>query len=555
MLRRRVRWTLPLGLLLLAQAPSPVAAQRLLPIDSTQQCRGERIASISYRVIRRPLLSERLGTVARLVDGALGILQPPTRARVLGRYLLVREGGVCVEQARQESERLLRAQPFISDAAIRAIPVAPGLVRLSVESVDEYVIYLEGWGVRGVPAGLEIGSGNVAGSAVSMRGLVEIGRGQEFGWGLRYTDHQFLGRPIILDARVRSRPLSDVRSVSLAKPWFTNRQRDNWQLVLSDSKGLYTFRDPVVRDISIDYRRQVAAARWERRLGDLGAPLTIGAFGDFEVADGVRTLLIRDRPIVVPTPAPLQRYGRYEAARIGVTMGVRRIRFRPIRGLGALSATEDVPIGLDAVGGVQVAVPTLLPVPSDRMTMLAVSGGVGGASSLLRWSFKGEWVSARRDLFPAQTNLEGRLGWSGKLTERHLTQLVVHGASARHVRFPLQHTLRDDIDGLLGYRTANLGGGSRVVAAFEERHRLPIPTNRLEVAVSALAQTGRLWAGDTPYGTTTPWYQAVGGAVMISYPAGARQALRIEYGRPLNAPAGLQRHELRVVYADVTGRF
>jgi hemolysin activation/secretion protein len=189
------------------------------------------------------------------------------------------------------------------------------------------------------------------------------------------------------------------------------------------------------------------------------------------------------------------------------------------------------------------------------MTMLAVSGGVGGASSLLRWSFKGEWVSARRDLFPAQTNLEGRLGWSGQLTERHRTRLVVHGATARHVRFPLQHTLRDDIDGLLGYRTTNLGGGSRVVAAFEERHRLPIPGQLLEVAVSALAQTGRLWAGDTPYGTTTPWYQAVGGAVMISYPAGARQALRIEYGRPLNAPAGLQRYELRVVYTDVTGRF
>ena len=100
MRRRRLRWTLPLGLLLLAQAPSPVAAQRLVPSDSTQQCRGERIASISYRVIRRPLLSEWLGAVARLVDGALGILQPPTRARVLGRYLLVREGGECVEQAR-----------------------------------------------------------------------------------------------------------------------------------------------------------------------------------------------------------------------------------------------------------------------------------------------------------------------------------------------------------------------------------------------------------------------------------------------------------------------
>jgi len=549
-----------MGLLLLVHAPSPVAAQRLVPVDSAQQCRGERIASISYRVIRRPLLGERLGAVTGLVDGALGLLQPPTRVRVLGRYLLVREGGVCAEQARQESERLLRAQPFISDAAIRAIPVAPGLVRLSVEAVDEYVVYVEGWGVKGVPAGLEIGSGNVAGSALSMRGLVEIGRGQEFGWGLRYTDHQFLGRPIILDARVRSRPLSDVLSVSLTKPWFTNLQRDNWQLVLSDSKGLYTFRDPVVRDISIDYRRQLAAARWEHRLGDLGAPLTIGAIADYEIAEGVRALLIRDRPIGVPTPAPLQRYGRYEAARVGVTMGVRQIRFRPIRGLGALSATEDVPIGIDAVGGVQVAVPKLLPVPSDRLSMLAVTGAVGGASSLLRWSFKGEWISARRDgtgrdLFPAQTNLEGRLGWSGKFTEGHLSRLVVHGATARHVRFPLQHTLRDDTDGLLGYRTANLGGGSRVVAAFEERHRLPIPGNRLEVALSALAQTGRLWAGDTPYGTTTPWYQAVGGAVMLTYPAGARQALRIEYGRPLNAPPGLQRNEVRLVYADVTGRF
>ena len=72
--------------------------------------------------------------------------------------------------------------------------------------------------------------------------------------------------------------------------------------------------------------------------------------------------------------------------------------------------------------------------------------------------------------------------------------------------------------------------------------------------LAAVAQTGRLDAGDAPYGTSTTWRSGVGAALLLSL-TGARQMLRIEFGAPLDPMRGQQRTEWRFVYSDFTTRF
>lgn len=536
------------------QAQVPVQAPTPAPAELADACEGRRIVDVTYRASRRELIPRRFDPVARVAQGVVDVLQPPTRNRLVSQFLLLAKGGVCSEQARAESERILRAQPYISDATIRVVPVAPDAVRLEVETIDEYVLYFESWGWRGVPAGLEVGTGSVAGSGKSARTLVEVGRGGELGWGLSYTDFQFTGRPLTFAARVRSRPLADLAAVSLARPWYSNYQRDSWRLELTDGKTLFTFRDPVIRDISVDYRRTIATADWTRRLGGVNAPLVVGLGADAEVADLERVVQIRDRgPIpVAPTPE-LSRYRRYEATRVGGTIGVRQLRFRPVRGLGSLSATEDVAVGVEAWVSARFGVPALQRDPADRTLGLSAAGAVGRASTLLRWRAGADWTSARPGTLPAQSNLSIRAAWSSSLAPGHLSLFTLRGQHARNTRLPTQLDFRDDRDGLLGFRSSNLGGSQRVIAAIEERHRLPVP--RVELALAGLAQAGRLWAGDAPYGSDTRWHYGVGGALLLAYPAGSKQTLRVEFGVPVNPIVGLQQREFRLVFSDFTGRF
>jgi hypothetical protein len=539
---------------LLCQRPALLAAQPQAPAEVADGCQGRRIVDVTYRSSRRELIPRRFDPVARIAQGVVDVLQPPTRTRLVRRFLLLAEGERCDEQARVESERILRAQPYISDATIRAVPVGPDAVRLEVETIDEYVLYFESWGWRGVPAGLEIGTGSVAGSGKSARTLVEVGRGGEVGWGLSYTDFQFAGRPLTFAARVRSRPLADLAAVSLARPWYSNYQRDSWRIELTDGKTLFTFRDPVIRDISVDYRRRLATADWTRRLGGVNAPFIVGLGADAEVADLERVVQIRERGPIAVSPTPeLARFRRYEATRVGGTVGIRQLRFLPVRGLGALSATEDVAVGVEGWVSARLGIPALQRDPVDRTLGLSTAGAVGRASSLLRWRAGADWTTARPGTLPAQSNLSVRAAWSTSLAPGHLSLLTFRGQQARNTRLPTQLDFRDDRDGLLGFRSSNLGGSQRVIASFEERHRLPVP--RVELAMAGLAQVGRLWAGDAPYGSDTPWHYSVGGALLMSYPAGAKQTLRMEVGAPLNAPPGLQRLEFRLVFADFTGRF
>jgi hypothetical protein len=154
-----------------------------------------------------------------------------------------------------------------------------------------------------------------------------------------------------------------------------------------------------------------------------------------------------------------------------------------------------------------------------------------------------------------ESSIGGRTTLALKRSVRHLTSLSVAATNVRNARIPTQFTFRDDVTGLIGYRSSNAGGAGRLIVSAEQRHVIPLTTRRAEVAVAALSQAGRLWAGDAPFGVTTPWRMSVGLAVMVAVPAGAKQMLRAEIGFPIDPPPGLPRRDILIIYGDRTGRY
>ena len=55
-----------------------------------------------------------------------------THKEIIERFLLLHAGDQCEELRRVESERILRAQPFLADASVYPIPAGLGQVDLVV---------------------------------------------------------------------------------------------------------------------------------------------------------------------------------------------------------------------------------------------------------------------------------------------------------------------------------------------------------------------------------------------------------------------------------------
>ena len=116
---------------LLCAGASPLAAQRTTGLVP---CRGQRIDSIS--------IDAQAPTVAGLrrvpvVGNVVRETHVVTRDEIIRRFLLLHVRGRCSELRRAESERILRAQPFIADANIDVVGNARGGVNLEIHTIDE----------------------------------------------------------------------------------------------------------------------------------------------------------------------------------------------------------------------------------------------------------------------------------------------------------------------------------------------------------------------------------------------------------------------------------
>jgi hypothetical protein len=533
--------------------PARLAAQHLEPASDAEHCHGERIVAISHHGIRRNF-DGMLGQLGATATDVMRYTQPLTPSHVVIRYLLLRVGDVCDEQRRQASETILRSEPFISDAVIRVHPTGGGNATLQVETIDEYVVHVEGWGLTGVPAGFDIGTSNLFNGARSLSVLAEYGRGGDIGSGFKFEDHQAFNAPLDLTLQEAIRPLGKNWSASLSQPYLSDYQPSSWQVDGGYENGYIGYHSPSFGEEYINYERRSWGFGGVTRVSWLPRSIQLGAFLDGEEANALRTTTLGvDGVVTTPDPFLLQQFQDFEAVRLGVAAGYRSIHPRPVRGIDALSAPQDIPFGgYLFVVGLQ-SLPVVEHDTPDWIVQTSAGGAIGSDWSILQAAGGTETRLPRTgDLLP-QSTAEGRIAWTGKTSLEHKTSVSLEFAGGWRTRIPTQVTFRDD-DGLLGYRSSDLGGGERTIVRLEDRYMIPSPSSHVELALAGLFESGRLVAAGAPYGITTPWLYSAGAALIVAVPSGSKQTLRIEWGKALN-PYGATVGEWRIVYADRTRSF
>src|SRR5688500_11238147 len=140
----------------------PLAAQ---PVVGTAGCDGLVVSDVS--IDTRPPDLSGFTRRWRALD-VLNDLHVTSRPAMIRRFLLLQLGDECTELRRAESERILRAQPFLSDATVVAVPDGVGGVRLHVITIDEFSV-LGAAGARSESpylSRLKAGDGNFFGQGV-----------------------------------------------------------------------------------------------------------------------------------------------------------------------------------------------------------------------------------------------------------------------------------------------------------------------------------------------------------------------------------------------------
>ncbi|MGH7488994.1 MAG: hypothetical protein ACREMY_25840, partial [bacterium] len=157
-----------LVLLFAAASATRVEPQSLNGLPVT--CKGERISRID--IDANPPFRITGNNVWQRAGRFAAKQHVTTKATVIRRYLALQLGDACTEVRRAESERILRAQPFIADASVLAYADGNGGVILSVTTVDEVSIILGGTVTSASPhlRGILLGEDNLAGSAIHADG-------------------------------------------------------------------------------------------------------------------------------------------------------------------------------------------------------------------------------------------------------------------------------------------------------------------------------------------------------------------------------------------------
>jgi hypothetical protein len=220
------------------------------PPAGTASCAGRIVSAIAVTPHAPTFLAfpRRLRPLAR---GA-GLHHTTTRAEVVQRFLLLRVGAPCTERRRAESERVLRAQPFLAAATVRTVVEADGRVRVEVETVDE-IPTVVGLGVRGgVPSRIRLGNGNVDGQGVQLAAHAQRGFGYRPGAGLQVVDHAAFGGPIRLALVAERKPLGGVLSLAAGHAFLTDLQRTAWHVGYAAERGYTGLMRPSGDGLSLD---------------------------------------------------------------------------------------------------------------------------------------------------------------------------------------------------------------------------------------------------------------------------------------------------------------
>lgn len=519
-------------------------------------CRGQRVDSITVDAQAPTVVGLRRVPVIGPVVRDLHVV---TRNDVVRGYLLLKVGDRCNELRRSESERILRAQPFIADATVEVVANDRGGVDLNVTTIDEASIILSGALATDAPnvRGLKLGSGNLSGLGISTTAAWRHQPYFDDRLELRVSDYQFAGKPNVLNLSITREPLGRDDRAELTLPFRTDVQRFAWRTLLGESRGHAMFSQRDSGRLILGYAREFAEAGGIVRVGP---PLKLGLFGLSMTSERAYpdsgAELITTTGFRPDTAALLgSRFRETRSTRLNALIGLRGLKFIRVRAFDALRGTQDIPLGLQVGTMVGRSMHALGATSNDifMASDLYVGFGTPRLTYQLQLQGEGRRVSGN----PVWDGLvgSGRLTRHARPTNDRTSVFSLEWSGTSRVLLPHALYLGMGDAGLRGFRDATSIGGRRVIARLDEQLYLGTPFNFGDMGASVFADAGKLWAGDVPYGMTTPVRASLGGSIRLAVPARSTKTWRLEAALPLNPEPGGNKWELRLSHRDISSFF
>lgn len=531
------------------QKQPPVSSQGRLPVAG---CAGQPISDII--VITQPPFTDRLPTRLEWVRRTVRRTHVNTQDDVVRRFLLMKVGEPCNQIRRAESERILRAQPFLVDARIRVYDDEAGGVRLEVETRDDFSLVFEPMLQAQAPMlrGMRFGDSNLGGSATLAAINWRDGGAYNDVLGVALENYAFgQGRNEFRLAAQRNRFGQDMR-LELIRPYYTDLQRYAWVGSLSGTREPMELRRGELPRNALTVRREFANVGAIARVGPVGRLRLVGASITREAqrTDGQSLLLTRDGVQADTTGAPVPTFRAQRVVRANALLGVRAIRFVRVEGFDALNGAQDVRVGMQLGLVAGYSIPVRQARDRDAFVAANLYGGYGGARSFV--GLQGV-TEARYDRdTKAWDNFvtSGRLAWYFRPAVRQTTVVESEWSAGRDMRVPFQLSLADRDGGIMGHRRSSQAGARRLVLRAEQRLVVPTRLNVADVGLAGFAQAGRLWGEQSvPYSLETPWRGAVGFSVLAAVPPRSRRLWRVDFALPVGSDPQ-RRFEVRFTSVD-----
>jgi len=522
---RHAPWIL--AVLLVMAPPSPALAQ----------CVGQIVSAIA--IVARDPSFIRVPRPLRPIARGVGLHHTTTKQDVIGRFLLLSVGQPCTERRRAESERILRFQPFLADATVRAFPDDVGGVRIEVETIDEIPTVFTLRLRDGRPVALRVGNSNVAGRGVFLAIRGERGLAYRDGMGVQLVAYQAFGRPYTLELVADRTPLGSTVSFALGHPFITDLQRSAWHVGFRDLHDYTLFLRPDGQAIALGARRRFADVGAVVRIGVRRRSAFLGALVTEErMTVAAQPVIVSDSGLVADTSMPIAGpFASVHNVRLNAVVGLRSIAFLTVRGFDALTGVQDVARGVlfGAVAG--RSVPWFGAGDNDLFFAVDFYAGLGSASSFAGLRVEGE---TRRDQNTDRWSSmigSGRLAWYFKPSAASVLISSGEFAGGRLARFPFQLRLGDREGGVRGYAASRVAGGVRTVAHLEARQSIGQLSRHLALGLTSFAAAGRVWAADAPFGVDSRVKVGVGVGLLAAIPPRSRQLWRLDVAVPVSADA------------------
>jgi hypothetical protein len=498
--------------------------------DTTSRaCEGRIVDQVVVRAGRPAFTgtSKKWREVAR----AMGLHHTTTREEVIESFLALHVGRPCTEFRRAESERVLRAQPFLSDATVRVVADSTGKVTVIVATVDEVPV-LANVRFRGIkPEALTLGNGNIGGNALRLVGHVESGANYRTSLSAALTKNSMFGHPYLATLAVDRYQVGSLVVGEFGHPFYTDLQRVAWTMFFASGNNFPLFERPAGDALALPSSGEIWNVSTNTRVfGTTTVTLFGGAMGGRQFTPNDRGVVISDTGIVGDTGvALLFRYRPFRVGRLGLIAGIRRVNYQTVYGFDALVGGQDVARGGMLAAYVGAGVPALG--EADMLVSSAFYVGAASANSLIATSAQTEARRAPNGDWDSIIGSARTAFYWGK-APGVVFQLDDQFSGGWDSRLPFQLSFRDPDVGMLAYSSSGLAGGRRNVIHAELRWSAAALARNADFGVAAFGESGRLWDGGVPYGTNATRY-SVGVGLLGAYPSRSKRLYRADLVLPL----------------------